>query len=268
MGRGSGPPLPSKGGSDTALTVQVAMNDLSPAGPIQAVEILMESPSLAHMSRTHHAVIQRIQVPPRGQGGPQSDPKPPGMEPGVQWGGVSVAPWCDRPAPLELGVPRSGGPRFGAWAALILGLPRAQGVPYGWDSPGLRLPEIGGSQGWGSQDLGAAGAGAPEAGTPRVGGPWGWVLPAPPAPSLPLSLPQALVLEQAAQGSGPPDLRMQYLRQIQANHEVSPPIPSPWGARRGTPTCTPCLTPRPPPADAAEGGADPPGQAAPGRGGG
>lgn len=32
---------------------------------------------------------------------------------------------------------------------------------------------------------------------------------------------QALVLEQAAQGSGPPDLRMQYLRQIQANHEVS-----------------------------------------------
>lgn len=29
------------------------------------------------------------------------------------------------------------------------------------------------------------------------------------------------MLEQAAQGSGPPDLRMQYLRQIQANHEVS-----------------------------------------------
>lgn len=67
------------------------MNDLSPAGPIQAVEILMESPSLAHMCRTHHAVIRRI---------------------------------------------------------------------------------------------------------------------------------QALVLEQAAQGSGPPDLRMQYLRQIQANHEM------------------------------------------------
>lgn len=33
------------------------------------------------------------------------------------------------------------------------------------------------------------------------------------------------MLEQAAQGSGPPDLRMQYLRQIQANHEVSPPSP-------------------------------------------
>ncbi|NXE48689.1 FP100 protein, partial [Casuarius casuarius] len=69
----------------------VAMNDLSPAGPIQAVEILMESPSLADMCRVHHAVIRRI---------------------------------------------------------------------------------------------------------------------------------QALVLEQAAQGSGPPDLRMQYLRQIQANHEM------------------------------------------------
>ncbi|XP_054702274.1 Fanconi anemia core complex-associated protein 100 isoform X2 [Grus americana] len=70
---------------------EVAMNDLSPAGPIQAVEILMESPSLADMCRMHHAVIRRI---------------------------------------------------------------------------------------------------------------------------------QALVLEQAAQGSGPPDLRMQYLRQIQANHEM------------------------------------------------
>ncbi|NXV81913.1 FP100 protein, partial [Atlantisia rogersi] len=69
----------------------VAMNDLSPAGPIQAVEILMESPSLADMCRMHHAVVRRI---------------------------------------------------------------------------------------------------------------------------------QALVLEQAAQGSGPPDLRMQYLRQIQANHEM------------------------------------------------
>lgn len=47
---------------------QVAMNDLSPAGPIQAVEILMESPSLADMCRMHHAVIRRIQVRevPRG----------------------------------------------------------------------------------------------------------------------------------------------------------------------------------------------------------
>lgn len=32
---------------------------------------------------------------------------------------------------------------------------------------------------------------------------------------------QAMVREQAAQSSSPPDLRMQYLRQIHANHEVS-----------------------------------------------
>lgn len=48
---------------------QVAMNDLSPAGPIQAVEIVMESPSLAHMCRMHHAVIRRIQVRPAGATG-------------------------------------------------------------------------------------------------------------------------------------------------------------------------------------------------------
>ncbi|KAM8796832.1 Fanconi anemia core complex-associated protein 100 [Eudromia elegans] len=85
--RGAAP----RGGELQLLVREVAMNDLSPAGPIQAVEILMESPSLADMCRVHHAVIRRI---------------------------------------------------------------------------------------------------------------------------------QALVLEQAAQGSGPPDLRMQYLRQIQANHEM------------------------------------------------
>lgn len=32
-------------------------------------------------------------------------------------------------------------------------------------------------------------------------------------------------MEQAARGSSPPDLRVQYLHQIQANHEVSPPSP-------------------------------------------
>lgn len=138
------------------------MNDLSPAGPIQAVEILMESPSLAHMCRTHHAVIRRIQVPPWGRGTP-SDPKPPGTEPGVQWG---VFLWHCGVTDQHLGVL----------------------------DVGLRLPEIGNSQGWDSQDLGAAGAVAPNAGTPRAEGPWGWgpwgwVLPAPPAPSLPPSLP-------------------------------------------------------------------------------
>lgn len=38
---------------------------------------------------------------------------------------------------------------------------------------------------------------------------------------LPL-FPQRMVLEQAAQDSSPPDVRMQYLHQIQASHEVRP----------------------------------------------
>ncbi|KAM9371356.1 Fanconi anemia core complex-associated protein 100 [Phaethornis superciliosus] len=50
------------GGEVQLLVREVAMNDISPAGPIQAVEILMQSPSLAHMCRTHHAVIRRIQA--------------------------------------------------------------------------------------------------------------------------------------------------------------------------------------------------------------
>lgn len=86
-------------------------------------------------------------------------------------------------------------------------------------------------------------------------------------PAEPLS-PQALVLEQAAQGSGPPDLRMQYLRQIQANHEVSHKTSFP----------SLCLISPPPPRlfrpphlpvsllDAAEGGSVPARPAAPGRG--
>ncbi|KYO37092.1 Fanconi anemia core complex-associated protein 100 isoform X2 [Alligator mississippiensis] len=83
--------LAPDGGEVQLLIREVAMNDLCPAGPIQAVEILIQSSSLADLCGVHHAVIGRI---------------------------------------------------------------------------------------------------------------------------------QALVLEQAAQGSGPPDLRMQYLRQIQANHET------------------------------------------------
>ncbi|CAM5155543.1 unnamed protein product [Eretmochelys imbricata] len=84
--------LAPHGGEVQLLVREVAVNNLCPAGPIQAVEILIQSPSLADMCRVHQAVIRRIQ--------------------------------------------------------------------------------------------------------------------------------QTLVLEQAAQGSGPPDLRMQYLRQIQANHEM------------------------------------------------
>lgn len=43
--------------------LQVAVTDLSPAGPIQAVEIQVESSSLANMCRVHHAIVKRIQVP-------------------------------------------------------------------------------------------------------------------------------------------------------------------------------------------------------------
>lgn len=55
-------PCPAMVAVRMCLLSQVAMNDISPAGPIQAVEILMESPSLADMCRMHHAVIRRIQV--------------------------------------------------------------------------------------------------------------------------------------------------------------------------------------------------------------
>lgn len=55
-------PMPCEDCSGALVLSQVAMNDLSPAGPIQAVEILMESPSLAHTCRMHHAVIRRMQV--------------------------------------------------------------------------------------------------------------------------------------------------------------------------------------------------------------
>lgn len=98
------------------LLSQVAMNDLSPAGPIQAVEILMESPSLADMCRMHHAVIRRIQVRsaaaaglcrwlqqtwPWGAGGDPKQAKTPGPKPGAAAGcsgRVSLAPPCGRPA--------------------------------------------------------------------------------------------------------------------------------------------------------------------------
>ena len=65
-GPGAALPQPCEDCSGALVLSQVAVNDLSPAGPIQAVEILMESPSLAHMCRMHHAVIRRIQVWSRG----------------------------------------------------------------------------------------------------------------------------------------------------------------------------------------------------------
>ncbi|KAM7068127.1 Fanconi anemia core complex-associated protein 100 isoform 3-T3 [Molossus nigricans] len=40
---------------------EVAVTDLCPAGPIPAVEVQVESPSLANMCRAHHAVVGRMQ---------------------------------------------------------------------------------------------------------------------------------------------------------------------------------------------------------------
>ena len=67
----------------------------------------------------------------------------------------------------------------------------------------------------------------------------------PPTPCIP---PQRLVVEQAARGSSPPDLRLQYLHQMQANHEVRPfggPCPEPstrqgsTGSHTQAPACHP-----------------------------
>ncbi|XP_055448224.1 Fanconi anemia core complex-associated protein 100 isoform X2 [Psammomys obesus] len=50
-------------GTDVNLIVrEVAVTDLSPAGPIQAVEIQVESSSLANMCRVHHAIIRRMKT--------------------------------------------------------------------------------------------------------------------------------------------------------------------------------------------------------------
>ncbi|XP_066237633.1 Fanconi anemia core complex-associated protein 100 isoform X2 [Saccopteryx leptura] len=49
-------------GTNIGLIIhEVAVTDLCPAGPIQAVEIQVESSSLDNMCRTHHAVIRRMQ---------------------------------------------------------------------------------------------------------------------------------------------------------------------------------------------------------------
>lgn len=81
--------------SEDLLLPQVAINDLSPAGPIQAVEIFMESPSLADMCRMHHAVIRRIQVPPVPPSSPQTQPRGPQAKP-MPWGqtlGAQLGAW-------------------------------------------------------------------------------------------------------------------------------------------------------------------------------
>lgn len=76
--------------------LQVAVNNLCPAGPIQAVEILIQSPSLADMCRVHQAVIRRIQVqipPPRQRGGLRLQQLP---QPG--WERCSELPLAERQA--------------------------------------------------------------------------------------------------------------------------------------------------------------------------
>ncbi|XP_061471717.1 Fanconi anemia core complex-associated protein 100 [Rhineura floridana] len=50
-------------GGDVQLNIrEVAVSDLSPSGPIQAVEIIIQSSSLANMCQLHHAVVRRIQT--------------------------------------------------------------------------------------------------------------------------------------------------------------------------------------------------------------
>lgn len=50
-------------GADVHLIVrEVAIVDLCPAGPLQVVEVQVESPSLADLCRAHHAIIGRLQT--------------------------------------------------------------------------------------------------------------------------------------------------------------------------------------------------------------
>lgn len=81
-----------------------------------------------------------------------------------------------------------------------------------------------------------------------LGSVWGHTGGVPSPATYPLYPPQRLVVEQAARGSSPPDLRLQYLHQMQANHEVRPfrgPCPEPstrQGSTGVTHTST-CMSP-------------------------
>lgn len=48
--------------NEAPRALQVAVTDLCPAGPVQAVEIQVESSSLANLCRAHHAIVGRLQV--------------------------------------------------------------------------------------------------------------------------------------------------------------------------------------------------------------
>ncbi|XP_034960003.1 Fanconi anemia core complex-associated protein 100 [Zootoca vivipara] len=50
-------------GGEVQLNIrEVAVSDLNPAGPIQAVEIIIQSSPMENMSQLHHAVVRRIQT--------------------------------------------------------------------------------------------------------------------------------------------------------------------------------------------------------------
>ncbi|ETE74026.1 Fanconi anemia-associated protein, partial [Ophiophagus hannah] len=48
--------------ADALRSQEVTVSDLSPAGPIQAVEIVIQGSPLANMCQLHHAVVRRIQA--------------------------------------------------------------------------------------------------------------------------------------------------------------------------------------------------------------
>lgn len=84
---GGAPALPGRRGRGAAdrswlrllLVRQVAVAGLCSAGPVQAVEIQVESSSLANLCRAHHAVVGRMQVRPAapwGQGLPPGGCRP------------------------------------------------------------------------------------------------------------------------------------------------------------------------------------------------
>ncbi|XP_054834732.1 Fanconi anemia core complex-associated protein 100 [Eublepharis macularius] len=64
------------GGGEVQLNIrEVTVSDLSPADPIQAVEIIIQSSLLANMCQLHHAVVRRIQALVLEQAA--QDPSPP-----------------------------------------------------------------------------------------------------------------------------------------------------------------------------------------------
>ncbi|XP_053153567.1 Fanconi anemia core complex-associated protein 100 isoform X2 [Hemicordylus capensis] len=62
-------------GGEVQLDIrEVAVSDLNPAGPIQAVEIMIQGSPLANMCQLHHAVVRRIQALVLEQAVPDDSP--------------------------------------------------------------------------------------------------------------------------------------------------------------------------------------------------